>query len=95
MVSKQNETELVKTYETAECILFGYPGECDLIKTINYCILTAKYFVYIRKLFNNNDLDFYQYLVLLKHHLSLEEIACQSKGKIEHFEKYRLIYDAL
>ncbi len=43
-------TKLVKTS-------FGYPGEEDIIQIINYCVLLAKYSIYINKLNGNNTLD--------------------------------------
>ncbi len=30
-----------------ECVLFGFPGENKIYNVINFCILTAKYYMYI------------------------------------------------
>ncbi len=49
-----------------ECVLFGFPGENKIFKVINFCILIAKYYIYIQKLINSNKIDFYDYLVQLK-----------------------------
>ncbi len=32
-----------------ECMLFGFPGENKIFKVINFCILIAKYYIYIFK----------------------------------------------
>ncbi len=39
---------------------------------LNYCILNAKYYIYIQRLFNQKKLDVYAYLTLLKNTLKLE-----------------------
>ncbi len=50
---------------TEECILFGFPYNRDTMHTLNFCILYAKYYIYIQCLFNNNTLD--------QHALKIEE----------------------
>ncbi len=40
-----------------ECILFGFPSDSDIMQVPNFCILYAKYYIYIQCLFNNNTLD--------------------------------------
>ena len=59
-----------------ECIMFGFPGHNHFITLLNYCALLAKYFVYINKICENNILDFYSYLVLLKQKLKMETVVC-------------------
>ncbi len=41
-----------------ECVLYGFPGNSNDILTVNFCILYAKYYIYIQKLFNCNKNDF-------------------------------------
>ncbi len=49
-----------------ECILFGYPGEEDIIQVVKYCVLLTKYLIYTNKVNGNITLKLYTYLVLLK-----------------------------
>ncbi len=35
---------------TAECTLSGYSGNDEISLVINYCVLIAKYYIYIQKL---------------------------------------------
>ncbi len=37
-----------------ESILFGIPGTSDGVIVINYCLLFAKYYIYLEKLKDNN-----------------------------------------
>ncbi len=56
-----------------ESILFGFPGDSDDTIAINSCILYAKYFIYRKKLNNQNMLtiDFLSYLSHLKYILKI------------------------
>ncbi len=40
-------------------ILFGFVGSNGIIDVLNYCILYAKYYIYIQRLFNQNKRDVY------------------------------------
>ncbi len=37
-----------------ESILFGFPGTSDGVIVINYCLLYAKYYIYLEKLKDKN-----------------------------------------
>lgn len=91
----QNTSDLdIKNHEhTEECILFGYPGHSDLIAVLNYCVIVAKYFIYIEKMLGKNQMDFYKYLILLKQKLKMEKYACQNEGK--SFEKFDFVLSSL
>ncbi len=54
-----------------ECILFGFPLNNDVMHLLNFCILYAKYYIYIQCLFNNNTLDLY--VCLTKTQASIEK----------------------
>ncbi len=69
-------------------MLFGFPGENKIFKVINFCILIAKYYIYIQKL-----IDFYDYLVQLKHKLQIEKIICIDDGNPSKFEQFEFILD--
>ncbi len=59
------------------------------MQVVNFCILYAKYYIYIQRLFNNNTLCLYACLTQLKQALKIEENIC-IKNKYEEF-----IYDNL
>ncbi len=68
-----------------QCLLFGFPGEDNFVIGLNYCVLVAKYFIYIKKLSDNNDFDFYSYLTLLKNRLVMEDYASSNKNDMLSF----------
>ncbi len=43
---------------------------------INYCILDAKHFIYLKIPNDNNNIDFLSYLFYLKNTFSIEENIC-------------------
>ncbi len=55
-----------------ENILFGFVGSNSITDVLIYCILYAKYYIYIQRLFNQNKLDVNAYLALLKNTLTIE-----------------------
>ena len=78
--------------EIEEIIIFGMPDPSDVIKVLNYCILTAKFYIYKQRLFNNNEIDFYTYLIELKQKLNTEQTICEKQYRPDKFEKYLFIY---
>ncbi len=81
--------------EVAQCLLFGLQGNSDVVLASNYCILNAKYYIYIQKLLHNNKIDFYNYLVQLKNKLQVEEICCTNENNSTQFKKLEFILDSL
>ncbi len=49
-----------------ECIIFGFPGDSDVIEVLNYCLLYTKYYIYIQCLYNYK-LDLFVYMFQLKY----------------------------
>ena len=76
-----------------EHILFGYPGNSDVEKVLNYCVLLAKWFIHCKKIQEKSDLDLYEYLIVLKERLSIEKIICSNNN--QSFEKWNFIYEQL
>ncbi len=74
-------------------MLFGFPGENKIYKVINFCILIAKYYIYIQKLINSNKIYFYDYLAQLKQKLQIENIICIDEGNPSKFEQFEFILD--
>ena len=56
------------------CLLFGFPGNGDdgFVHSLNYSVIVAKYHIYLTKMCDSNNLDFYNYLTLLKQKLKFE-----------------------
>ncbi len=61
----------------------------------NFCILYAKYYIYIQRLHKNNTLDLYTCLNQLKQALKTEENICKNIYKKEKYLKYNFIYENL
>ncbi len=80
-----------------ESIFFGFPGSSDGVNVINYCILYAKYYIYLEKLKDNNkkpsfNLDFLGYLCYLKEILKMEQNICLKRNQIVKFDKFKVIF---
>ncbi len=56
-----------------ECVLFGFPGNSNDILKLNFCILYAKYYIYIKKLSNSNKIDFLNFLTYLKQKINIKK----------------------
>ena len=81
--------------ELAECILFGFPGNNDITNVLNYIIVQAKYHIYIQRLCQNNNVEFYDFLIVLKHKLKVKKYGLEYKNNIVAFEPFEHIYNAL
>ncbi len=40
-----------------ECLLMSFPETSDDILVLTFCILYTKFYIFIQRLFNNNELD--------------------------------------
>ncbi len=78
-----------------ECILFGFPSNIDVMQVLNFCILYAKYYIYMQLLFNNDTFDLYTCLNQLKQALKTEENICKKNNMKEIYLKYNFIYENL
>ncbi len=58
------------------------PETSDDILVLNYCILYTKYYIFIQRLFNKNELDLYVCQTQVKLALNIEHSICK-KGN-EH-----------
>ncbi len=76
-------------------VLFGFPSNSDVMQVLKFCILYAKYYIYIQRLFINNTLDLYTCLNQLKQAMKTEENICKTNNKKEKFLKYYFIYKNL
>ena len=78
-----------------ENVIFGFQSDDDLFKVLNHCALIAKFYIYRKKMFNNNDIDFYDYLYELKYKLQIERNICIKNNNEESFKRYQFIYQQL
>ena len=78
-----------------EHILFGYPGNSDVETVLNFCVLFAKWYIYCKKINENNDIDLYEYLVKLRERLHIEKLLCLKNNNQSAFNKWVFIYEQL
>jgi hypothetical protein len=83
-------------FQTTEMnILFGYTELGEIYPVLNFCLLLAKFYIYTKRLYGNNRLDLYEYLVILKNKLTIEKLICENEGKPEKFKKWEIIFNNL
>ncbi len=88
------KTDIWHLSQLQENIWYGFVGSNGITDVSNYCILYAKYYIYIQRLFNQNKYDVYARLTLLKNTLIIEwEISINNK--LDKFEKISIVYDQL
>ena len=78
-------------------IIFGVinGNELQIIDVLNYCMLSAKYFISVQKR-NEKDVDFYLYQIELKNRLEVESVISTQTNNIEKFNnKWELILNNL
>jgi len=85
----------VLSNELREIIIFGFPSPNDHITVLNYCLLVAKMFIYKQRLFNDNNIDFFTYLVIVKQKMKIEQIICKKEFRPDKFHKFSFIFDNL
>ncbi len=78
-----------------ECILMGFTETSDDILVLNYCILYTKYYIFIQRLFNKNELDLYVCQTQVKLALNIEHSICKKRNEHQKFIKLSHIYEKL
>ncbi len=76
-------------------ILFGFVDSYSITDVLNYCILYAKYYIYIQRLFNQRKLDVYACLTLLRNAVTIEWQINISNTQLDKFEKLYMINYAI
>ncbi len=66
-----------------EYILMGFPETSEDIEALNYCLLYTKYYIYIQRLFNNNELELYLCQTQIKTAIMIEYNISKNKNKNE------------
>ena len=75
--------------------MLGYPSYEPVYVVLNYCILQAKHYIYTRKLYHDNNIDLYDFLVILKNKLHIELFMCKIKYIPACYELFMTLYDNL
>ena len=75
-------------------IIFGFEGNSDYSKVINYITLLSKYFIYVKRLKNDFTLDMRAFLSFLRYKLTIEKNIAL-RNKTSHFDKFTRIHQSL
>ncbi len=93
--NRVSDTKITLHYEfLEESILFGFQMNGQVFDILNYCILNGKFYIHKQKLFDENALDFYDYLWELKYKLQIERMIYNGTNNDEQFSKLLFIYNA-
>ncbi len=84
--------DIRKANNLEECVLFGFSGNDYLTQVLNYCMIYTKYYIYIQRLFDNNNLELYAYITLLKYNLKIAKTIIEQIS-FKGFYSYMIIYD--
>ena len=77
-------------------VIFGVKVDCDEAISFNYCLILAKYYIYINRLNEVCFLDFYKFLEFLKCKLNEEYLYHEEKDTLVIFNKSKgLIFENL
>ncbi len=83
-----NQDVINQYNDVQECILMGFPETSDDIIVLNYCILYTEYYIFIQRLFNNNELDLYVCQPQVKLALNIEHSICKKRNENQKFIKF-------
>ena len=79
---------------SSEMLIFGYEGNSDYAKALNYVLLLSKYLIHAKRMKNDFTLDMRTFLFFLKYKLRIEKnIAMRNKSS--YFEKFQRIFISL
>ncbi len=69
-----------------------FSNDSDVIEVLTYCVLYAKFYIYIQRLYNKNTLDLYAYLSQLKYAMEVDYKICKNQNNEKKFAKYNFVY---
>ncbi len=94
--NRMSDFRIAYNYEDIEeSILFGFQPKGNTFEVLNFCILQAKYYIYIQRMFKDNKVDLYDFLSILKYKLRIEKHTLAESEKCNEFIKYEFIYNSL
>ena len=76
-------------------ILLGSCSQGEYFDVLNFCLLSAKHYIYIKRLFHDNKVDFFEFLIKLKYKLKMEKQICKQREEECKFKKFEFIYDLM
>ena len=74
-------------------IIFGIQQSKDRSKLLNYCVLYTKFFIYRKRLFNNNELTLFDLLAYLKYQLQILKLVSLNRNGSEPSVMFIQLYD--
>jgi hypothetical protein len=90
------DIEIAHNYECLEeCIIFGFQLRGEIFDVLNYCILVGKYYIHRIRLFEENNICFFNFLLDLKFKLTIEHNICNKNDKLDDFKKFLFVYEQL
>ncbi len=72
-----------------------FPDTSDDIIVLNYCRLYTKYYIFIQRLLNNNELDLYLCQIQVKLALNIEHSICKKRNEHQKIIKLSHIFERL
>ncbi len=90
-----SKIDVRKANNLEECVLFGFSDNDNLTQVLNYCMIYTKYYIYIQRLFDNNNMELYANLTLLKYNLNIECQICKNSNRADKFERFLFLHDNL
>ena len=93
--NRTSDVVITEEENIVECILFGYPGHADIVNVLNFVTLQAKYYIYIQRLCQDNCIDLYNFLTILKHKLKMKKYSLDNNNHGKAFEPFLFVYNAL
>ncbi len=75
--------------------MFGIYYDNTFYKNVNYVFLLAKWYIH-REVYLKHNIDFFNFLIVLKSHLDTEKYICACNGRLHTFNiQWSEIYECL
>ncbi len=69
--------------------------EGEIFEVLNFCILNAKYYIHNKRLLDDNNIEFLNFLYVLKFKLDIELKICKTNNTTKTFNKFVFLYDQM
>jgi hypothetical protein len=81
--------------DLAENIIFGFHIIDETFRTLNYICLNAKYYIYKKRIWENNNICFFEFLIILKNKLIIEKQICIKTNREDMFRIHEVVLNEL
>ncbi len=78
-----------------KCIIFCFHLRVEIFEVLNVCILIAKYYIHNKRLLDDNNIEFLQFLYVLKFKLDIEHKICKMNNTTQTFNTFVFLYDQM